>query len=367
MEAKQWLSVLKTAKHKSGGVHPYLWSKAEKPPVRSGTTAEYIRFCSWLKATDIVLVTAPDIQASTNFLRLKMLDNGAVPYELVSRTLTPVKECQYLVSDSISTAIAAQVCGDEDVLGRSLDFIRWSYSQLPVGKFLPIWYNFELPQTTMPDHWSQQPTCHQSLVAQLDLDEFVCSTWGDSVVDDIGDVLDLAIRSRTAAGLFEADRYKPPTPLMPHFITCESILKYLAESGDSESLQVAADGALAGVKKLYDANCSGDSVEPDGTLVGHRRPRLIATAVRAGLMANIILGEEIVGLDMLNALMSSLMESRFDKGPFAGLLPVSTDSQWEEDTLVCVAGCMAAFQAHTLLAEHEKGYKLGAADFRILV
>jgi len=361
MEAERWLSVLKMARHRSGGVHPYLWGKAEKPPVRSSATAEYIRFCSWLEL--VRPGAATNIQAPADFLRSKMLDNGAVPYEMVPHTLASVKECPHLVFDSMSTAIAAQACGDEDLLGRSLDFIRWSYNQLPSGEFLPIWYHFELPQSKTPDHWSQQPSCHQSLVAQLELDEFTSSTWGDSVVEDIGNVIESALRSRTATGLFDADRYKPTVPLLPHFITCESILKHLAESGDDDTLRAAANGVRRGVAQLCAADGFGDLVESDGTLTGHRRPRLIATAIRSGLMANTILEEEIVGRDELDKLNASLMDSRFESGAFAGLLPVSSDSRWEEDTLACVAGCMVAFQAHTLLAADD----LGADDFRILV
>jgi len=358
--AEQWLGALKSAKHKSGGIYPYLWAKPEKPPVRASSTAEYIRFCSWLSR---FRPDAPSIQRSADFLRSKMLDNGAVPYEMHPRTLTPVKECPYLVADSISVALAAQASGDEELLGRSLDFIVWSYGQLPAGKFLPIWYHFESPQSSMPDHWSHQPSCHQAVVAQLELDEFVCLTWGDSIVEDMGDVLGLAMQSRTEAGFFDADRYRPETPLLPHFLTCESILKHLSDSGDEASLQAAAEGVSLGFAMLRAADGNGDVVEPGGSLAGHRRSRLLATAVRSALLANVVMGQEVVARDEVGEMMSALEGDAFGSGPLEGLLPVSSDSRWEEDTLASVAGCMVAFQAHTLLASEG----LSVDDFRILV
>lgn len=362
MQSERWLDVLKKARHSSGGVYPYLWIRAEKPPVRSGATASFIRFCAWLEGTRPG--SADRAKAPAEFLRSKMLNNGAVPYEMTPGTLAPVKECPYLVSDSMSVALAGQACGDEDLLGRSLDFIRWSYGQLPGSKFLPMWFHFESPQSSMPDHWSQQATCHQSVVAQLELDEFVCSTWGESVTDDFGEVLASALASRTAAGFFDADRYRPPAPLQPHFATCESVLKYFWESGEDDMMRTAAAAVRVGVDALLAADGKGDAVEPDGRIIGPRRTLLLATAIRAGLMANAALAEDVVPRPALKALAGILAGSELTDGPLAGLLPVSSDSSWEEDTLACVPGCLAAFQACGMLSAPDA---LGMDDFRLLV
>jgi hypothetical protein len=361
-ELERLLDAPRKARHGSGGVHPYLWRRPEKPPLRSGATADFIRFCAWLDGGELS-ARRPEAAAAAAFLRSKMLPNGAVPYEVASRTLAPVKECPYLVVDSVSAALAGQACGDEELVGRSLDFVRWCYAQAPPGRLLPMWHNFEAPQSQMPDHWSQQASCHQSVAARLDIDEMVCSTWGESVTDDFADVLRLAASSRAANGLFDADRYRPDTPLHPHFITCAALLKHSCDTGDAGALRTASDATAAGVRLLAAGGGGGDAATPDGRLAGHRRPRLLAAAIGAGLMANAATGKETVPRGELDGLAARIMDSRFGGGPSAGLLPVSGDSAWEEDTLVCVVGCMAAFQAITLLSA--AGLAMG--DFRLLL
>jgi hypothetical protein len=361
-ELERLLDTLKKARHSSGGVHPYLWRRPEKPPLRSGATADFIRFCAWLDGGELS-ARRPEAASASAFLRSKMLPNGAVPYEVASRTLTPVKECPYLVADSVSAALAGQACADEELVGRSLDFVRWCYAQAQPGRLLPMWHHFEAPQSQMPDHWSQQASCHQSVVARLDIDEMVYSTWGESVTDDVAAVMRLAASSLAANGLFDADRYRPDTPLHPHFITCAALLKYSHDMGDAGTLRTAADAAAAGVRLLAAGGGAGDTATPDGRLTGHRRTRLLAAAIGAGLMANAATGEEAVPRGELDSIAACIMDSRFRAGASAGLLSVSSDSAWEEDTLVCVPGCMAAFQSLTLLSA--SGLAMG--DFRLLL
>ncbi len=348
------------AQHASGGVHPYLWNQPEKPPVRSGVTAEFIRFCVWLEQQGIRTATDRVSKASL-FLRSRMLDNGAVPYEVESRTLTPVKECPYLSRDSMSVAIAGQACGDEELVGRSLDFLMWCHGQLPLGKFLPMWHNFEAPLSRMPSEWMHQPTCHQSLIARLELDELVRSTWGEGVTDAIDGVLSVA-RGLMSGGLFDADRYRPEIPLLPHFHTCESFIKYLSESDDTEGVGMAVDGIVAGIDMILGADGNGDSVL-DGQLVGHMRSKLLATASRAGLVANAAAAKEVVPRSHIEAMMGILSASVFKDGFAKGLPPVSSDSEREEDTIVCVSACMVATQVEAMLSRDS----LGADDIRILV
>lgn len=361
MNVTAWTDAAIKAQHASGGVHPYLWDRRpEKPPIRSEVTTEFIRFCVWLEQQGIRSVADRASRASS-FLRSRMLDNGAVPFEMNARTLTPVKECPYLSRDSMSATIAGQVCGDEELVGRSLDFLMWCYGQLPLGKFLPMWHNFEAPLSSMPSEWMHQPTCHQSFIANLELDEFVCSTWGDAVTDDIDGVLAVA-RSSVNGGLFDADRYRPEIPLLPHFLTCESFIRYLSESGDAEGLKLATDGIAVGIDALLGADGNGDSVL-DGQLVGHMRPKLLATAARVSLVANTALEKEVVPRSHIEAMMGIVSASVFKEGFAKGLPPVSSDSEWEENTIVCVGTCMVATQVEAMLSRDG----LGAEDIRILV
>lgn len=360
MSVTTWTDAALRAQHTSGGVHPYLWDRSEKPPIRSDVTAEFIRFCVWLEQRGIRPAIGLASKAAS-FLRSRMLDNGAVPYELDARTLTPVKECPYLSRDSMSAAIAGQACGDEDLVGRSLDFLMWCHGQLPLGKFLPMWHNFETPLSMMPSEWMHQPTCHQSFIASLELDEFVCSTWGEGVTDDIDGVLAVA-RDSMNCGLFDADRYQPKIPLLPHFLTCESFIRYLSESGDVEGIKLATDGVEAGIDVILSADGNGDAVL-DGQLVGHMRPKLLATAARAALVANTALGKEIVPRSCIETIMDIVSASVFKNGFAKDLPPVSSDSEWEEDTIACVGACMVAAQVEAMLSRDS----LDADDIRILV
>ncbi len=360
MNVKIWTSAVIGSQHSSGGVHPYLRDGSEKPPIRSGVTAEFIRFCVWLERQGIRSVT-DRVSRASSFLRSRMLDNGAVPYEMDARTLSPVKECPYLSRDSMLAAMAGQACDDEELVGHSLDFLMWCHNQLPVGKFLPMWHNFEAPLSSMPSEWMHQPTCHQSLIASLELDELVCSTWGEGVTDDISAVLSNAMGS-VSAGLFDADRYRPEIPLLPHFITCESSIGYLLELGDTDGIHQVAEAITVGIGILLSADGAGDSVL-DGRLVGHMRPKLLATASRAGLVANAVLGREIVPKSSIEAMMGIVSASVFKSGFAKGLPPVSNDSEWEEDEIACVGACMVAAQVEAMLSRDS----LSADDIRILV
>lgn len=360
MNVMTWTDAAVGAQHVSGGVHPYLWDRPEKPPIRSGETAEFIRFCVWLEQQGI-RPAADRASRASSFLRSRMLDNGAVPYEMDARTLSPVKECPYLSRDSMSAAIAGQACGDEELVGRSLDFLMWCHGQLPPGKFLPMWHNFEAPLSRMPSEWMHQPTCHQALFASIELDEIMCSTWGEGVTDDIDAVFSAAMGS-VSAGLFDADRCRPEIPLLPHFLTCESFIRYLSESGDIAGARQVVEGITVGIDAILGADGAGDSVL-DGQLVGHMRPKLLATASRAGLVANAALGQEVVSRSHIEAMMGIVSASVFKDGFAKGLPPVSSDSEWEEDTIACVGTCMVATQVEAMLSRDS----LGADDIRLLV
>lgn len=360
MNVTTWTDAVIGAQHASGGSYPYLWDRPEKPPIRSGVTAEFIRFCVWLEQQGI-RSTTKQVSKASFFLRSRMLDNGAVPYEVDARTLSPVKECPYLSRDSMLAAMAGQACGDEELVGRSLDFLVWCHGQLPSGKFLPMWHNFEAPLSSMPSEWMHQPTCHQSFIASLELDELVCSTWGEGVTDDIDAVLSMATGS-VSSGLFDADRYRPEIPLLPHFLTCESFIRYLSESGDTEGARQVVERITAGIDALLNAGGNGDSVL-DGRLSGHMRPRLLATAARAGLVANAALGSEVVPKSRIEAMMGIVSANVFKSGFAKGLPPVSSDSEWEEDSIACVGACMVATQVEAMLSRDS----LGADDIRILV
>ncbi len=360
MNVTTWTDAVIGAQHSSGGVHPYLWNRPEKPPIRSGVTAEFIRFCVWLELQGI-RSAADRVTRASSFLRSRMLDNGAVPYEMDARTLSPVKECPYLSRDSILATMAGQACGDEGLVGRSLDFLMWCHGQLPSGKLLPMWHNFEAPLSSIPSEWMHQPTCHQSLIAGIELDEIVLSTWGEGVTDDIDGVLSVA-RESMSGGLFDADRYQQEIPLLPHFLTCESFIGYLSESGDTESVGIAVDGIARGIDALLGAAGAGDSVLDD-KLVGHMRPRLLATASRAGLVANAVSGKEVVPRSSIEAMMEIVSSTVFKDGFAKGLPPVSSDSEWEEDTIACVGACMVATQVEAMLSRDS----LDDDDMRILV
>lgn len=358
MDANEAVALLKRAQHKSGGVYPYLWNRRELPPIRSGVTAEFIRFCSWMSELSVDPGSRP--RNAVRFLKSSMLDNGSVPYEMTPPRMRPVQECPYLVADAMSVAIAGQVFGDEDMVGRSLDFITWSYRQLPSGKFLPMWYNFEQPQSRMPDEWVHQPTCHQSLIAQIELDGFVCDTWGETITDDIAAVFTTAMTSRSA-GLFDADKYRQDVPLQAHFMTCDSMMKYYSASGDTDAIRPAVDGVRQAVDLLSGCDGAGDTAVPNGGITGAKRSRLIATAVRSGLLANTVLSEEIVSCSELSRLLDILLDYRFTDGFGAGMFPVSNKDG--EDSLICVGGCMVAAQAKYMFGlEHPE-----IGDFRILV
>ena len=53
MSVITWTDAALRAQHASCGVHPYLWDRSEKPPIRSDVTAEFIRFCVWLEQRGI--------------------------------------------------------------------------------------------------------------------------------------------------------------------------------------------------------------------------------------------------------------------------------------------------------------------------
>ena len=354
--AGKWASFILKAQHKSGAVHPYLWDRDTLPPLRAGSTARFIRFCAWLKEDEA------SAAAAARFLVSSMLTSGAVPFEVTPKMQRPVKECPYLVTDAISTALAGQVLGDEDLIGRALDFIVWSFRQLPGGKFLPMFYNLERPQSRFPGSWMHQPTCHQSVVLQLEMDEFVSGTWGESIVDDFAAISDAAMQARDAQSkLFQADKPKTAVPLLPHFITCESLLKYFSLYEDKENIDLVAESVLQGVELLCGSDAAGDTAQ-DGQLVGHKRTELVATAIRAGLLVN-VLADNRVPFDALSALSDVLSDSLFTVGKFPGMLPVSDDGAWEEDVLVSVDGGMVACQAIRLLSSDE----LSLDDFLILV
>lgn len=100
----------------------------------------------------------------------------------------------------------------------------------------------------------------------------------------------------------------------------------------------------------------------DGQLVGHKRTELVATAIRTGLLAN-VLADNRVPTAALSALSDVLSDSLFTAGKFSGMLPVSDDGTWEEDVLACIDGGMVACQAIRLLSSDE----LSLDDFLILV
>ena len=351
-----WASLILKTQHKSGAVHPYLWDRDTQPPLRAGSTARFIRLCAWLAEAEANAASA------ARFLKSSMLASGAVPFEVTPRMQRPVKECPYLVTDAISTALAGQVLGDEDLAGRALDFIVWSFRQLPGGKFLPMFYNLEQPQSRFPGGWMHQPTCHQSMILQLEMDEFVSGTWGENIVDDFAMISDSAMRARDAQSkLFQADRSHTAVPLLPHFITCESLLKYFSSYEDKKNIDLVAESVSQGVELLHGSGAAGDTVQ-DGQLVGQKRTELVATAIRAGLLANVLVDNR-VSTDALSALSDVLSDSLFAAGKFSGMLPVSDDGTWEEDTLVSIDGGMVACQAVRLLSSD----KLNLDDFIILV
>lgn len=355
--AGTWVSFILKAQHKSGGVHPYVWDRDMQPSLRAGSAARFIRLCAWLAEDDDT-----NAASAAQFLRSSMLTNGAVPFEVTSHMQRPVKECPYLVTDAISTALAGQVFGDEDLVGRALDFIMWSFRQLPGGKFLPMFYNLERPQSRLLRSWRHQPTCHQSVVLQLEMDEFVSSTWGESIVDDFAVISDAAMKARDEqTKLFQADRSQTTVPLLPHFITCESLLKYFSSYDDQENINLVAESVLQGVELLCGSDAAGDAIQ-DGQLVGHKRTELIATAIRAGLLANVLANNQ-VQTEALSSLSDALSGSVFTTGKFSGMLPVSDDGVWEEDSLVSIDGGMVACQAIHLLSSDE----LHLSDFLILV
>lgn len=343
----RWLGLLlKRAQHSSGGVHPHIWGRSELPPLRSGVTAEFAKFCIWLESVDLDANAVGRASAATAFLRSKMLANGALPYEMTARTTAPVQECPYLAFDSMLAALAGQACSDEELVGRSLDFLVWSYRQLPRGKFLPMWYNFEAPRSKIPDDWVHQPTCHQAMIVQLELDDFLRDTW-DGAEDDFAAVLALA--EPNGIGLFDADRYRLGTPLLPHFIVCESILKC---GPDRDKAATAAGKAI---DLLLDGDGVGDTAFADGHLSGIAQFRVLAAAVRVGLLANVVLGKEFMSMEKL----ASLMHFILSRMPEKETLPIG------EEGLTCVGGCMAAFQASWLFDTAKAG-GLDICHFRIL-